>query len=240
MLSLGTSRTRRLLAYLAERGWLVRVHHGLYAQTSIEAAEPSEWRHDPWIVAAKILGPTYYFGGWSACEHWDLTEQVFRTSVVFTTRRVRSTDTEIHGFPIRIRRTALDKMFGLRSVWREQSKLNLSDPARTVIDILDSPELGGGIRHVADVVSTYFDGDHRNDALLANYLQQIGNRSIHKRLGYLIEALDVCAPELRRACVEDMSAGVSLLDPSLPNRGSVDRRWNLRVNAKGLSTNTDR
>ena len=83
-------RTQRFLAYLAERGWLVRVHRGLYAPVPLDAEAPSEWKEDPWVVAAKLFGPSYYIGGWTACEHWDLTEQIFRETVVFTTRRVRS------------------------------------------------------------------------------------------------------------------------------------------------------
>ena len=229
-LSFSIPRTQRFLAYLADRGWLVRIRRGLYAAISLDAAEPGEWRADPWVVAAKLYGPSFYIGGWTACEHWALTEQIFRETVVFTTRRVRRRDVEIQGFPFRVKRAASGKFFGTKTVWRSQSRIQVSDPSRTVADILDDPALGGGIRHVAEVLETYLGGEHRNDALIVEYIGRIGNRSAYKRLGYLLEALAVTSPALLKACRDGVSAGVSLLDPAMPARGHILRRWNLRIN----------
>ena len=229
-LSLSIPRAHRFLAYLAERGWLVRVCRGLYAPIPLDAINPSEWREDPWVVASKLFGPDYYIGGWTACEHWDLTEQVFRATVVVTTKRVRGKEAEIQGFPYRIRRTARRRTFGTKPVWRDQTRVNVSDPTRTVVDILDDPSLGGGIRHVADVVGTYFGVEHRDDTLLEEYLRRAGNRTAFKRLGYLLESLEVHAPNLLKVCQKSLSTGVGLLDPSLPGDGPVVWRWKLRVN----------
>jgi predicted transcriptional regulator of viral defense system len=68
----------RLLGYLARRGWLSRVRRGLYVAVPLDARRSGEWTEDPWIVADRVFSPCY-IGGWSACEHWDLTDQVFRT-----------------------------------------------------------------------------------------------------------------------------------------------------------------
>ena len=62
-LSFTTTRTQRFLAYLADRGWLVRVCRGLYAPIPLDAISPSEWREDPWVIAVKLFGPDYYIGG---------------------------------------------------------------------------------------------------------------------------------------------------------------------------------
>ena len=223
-------QTRRFLAYLAERGWLVRVHQGLYATVSLEAEAPGEWREDPWVVADKLFGPDCYLGGWTACEYWDLTDQLFHGTVVFTTRRVRSAETEIQGFPFRIRRIALKRIFGTRPVWRGRMRVQVSDPTRTVVDVLDKPSLGGGIRHASGVVDEYFRSEHRNDELLGNYMVQVGNGAAYKRLGYLLEELDIAAPGLLHECKDSITAGISMLDPDLPRRGPATRRWNIRVN----------
>ncbi len=222
---------RRFLAYLAERGWLVRIHQGLYATVPLDVVDPAEWRIDPWVVASKLYGPSYYLGGWTACEHWDLTEQLFNSTVVFTTRRTRGKQKEIQGFPVRLRHTAHNKIFGTRSIWRDNDRVKLSDPSRTLVDVLAYPPLGGGIRHVSDVLQAYFDSEVRDDSLLEDYIRRLGNHAVFKRMGYLLEILEIEAPQLIRNCLSGKSAGVSLLDPGLSVRGKVRRRWNLRLNA---------
>ena len=112
--------------------------------------------------------------------------------------------------------------------------MDVSDPTRTLVDVLDSPELGGGIRHVAEVLEAYCDSEHLDESLFLEYAGRLGNRTVFKRLGYLIEALGIEATELVRECRERMSSGMSLLDPSLPRRGPSRRRWNLRLNATVL------
>ena len=143
-LSFTMPRTHRFLAYLAERGWLLRVCRGLYAPIPLDAIDPSAWREDPWVIASKLFGPHCYVGGWTACEHWDLTEQIFRETVVVTTKRVRGKEADIQGFPFRIRRTTPRKAFGTKAAWQDQTRVYVSDPSRTVIDVLDDPTLGGG------------------------------------------------------------------------------------------------
>jgi predicted transcriptional regulator of viral defense system len=121
-------------------------------------------------------------------------------------------------------------MFGLVSVWREGVKVPVSSPSRTLVDLVDDPRLGGGMRHVSEVAGNYFGSEHRKDSELVDLLVRLGNGTAFKRLGYLVEALGIAAPEVVEACRERMSAGVSTLDPSGPSKGQVLGRWRLRVN----------
>ena len=229
-LVLSTPRTHRLLAYLADRGWLLRLRRGLYTSVPLEVAHAQEWVEDPWVVASKLYGTSSYIGGWSACEHWNLTEQLFRNTVVITTRRMRNALDEVQGFTFRVKRTKPERIFGIRSVWRGRTRVNISDPSRTVADIVSDPSLGGGIRHVTDVLETYFESEYLNEDLLVSYVERLGNRTAFKRLGYLTEAINVGSSDFLQHCRDGMSSGISLLDPGLPARGRYLRRWNLRVN----------
>lgn len=227
-LKLERRRTRRLLAHLAERGWLVRIRRGLYAPVPLEASIPSEWRVDPWTVAAGVFSPCY-IGGWSACEHWGLTDQIFRVVVVLTTQTVRDRHPVIQNIRFWLKTVSQERLFGLRSVWRGTDRLYVSDPSRTIVDMLDSPSLVGGIRHGAEILSVYFE-EFLEEDLLLEYLDHFGNRTAYKRLGHLMEHLHLESERLRRACRQGISSGYSLLDPSAPGRGPHLKRWNLRLN----------
>ena len=108
-LGLEVDRTRKLLAYLARRGWLSRVRRGLYVAVPLDTRRPGEWVEDPWVVADRIFSPCY-IGGWSACQHWSLTDQVFRTILVVTGKKVRSREPVIQGTPYRITVRSEDKL----------------------------------------------------------------------------------------------------------------------------------
>lgn len=228
---LGMDRTRatRLLGYLARRGWLARVRRGLYVAVPLDARRSGEWAADPWVVAERVFSPCY-IGGWSACEHWDLTEQLFRSVLVVTAKRVRKRDVEMQGIAFRVTVRPPDAIFGTKVVWRGQVRVAVSDPSRTIVDVLDDPGLGGGIRNVADVLREYMASEHRDDARLLDYGDRLGHRAVFKRLGYLTERLGIDAPALIDACRGRRSAGVIALDPAVKAPGRIVRRWGLRDN----------
>ena len=229
LLELDRARTARLLGYLARRGWLSRVRRGLYVAVPLDERQSGEWIEDPWIVADRVFNPCYV-GGWSACEHWDLTEQVFRAVLVVTAKKVREREVEMQGIRFHLTVRSKDALFGTVGVWRGQTRIAISDPSRTIVDILDDPRLGGGIRTVVDVLREYMASEHRNDQLLIEYTERLGNRAVFKRLGYLIERLGIEADSLLAACRERRSAGVVALDPSVKTPGQIVRRWGLRDN----------
>lgn len=228
LLSIDGRSTRQLLAYLAERGWLTRVRHGLYLATPLDASDPTAWQEDPWIIASKVFAPCY-IGGWSACEHWGLTDQIFREVIVISGRRLRRHAVEMQGTSFRVKSRPASKLFGVRDVWRQRGQVAVSDPSRTVVDILADPGIGGGIRHVVDVLVAYFE-DRPDEGLLLAYAARLGNRNVFKRLGYLVETLGIAAPALVAQCLERKSKGLTMLDPTATGKGKIRRRWDLRIN----------
>jgi predicted transcriptional regulator of viral defense system len=229
VLDLDRSKASALLRYLARRGWLARVRRGLYVPVPLEARTPGEWHEDPWIVAAQVFAPCY-IGGWSAAEHWGLTDQLFREVIVVSGRRVRERHVEIQGTPMRVKVVADDRLFGAVPVWRGRVQVTVSDPSRTIVDVLDEPGLGGGIRHVSEMLEEYFAGELRADDSLLAYAERLGNRTVFKRLGYLLEALAIEAEEVVDSCLRRRSSGITDLDPAVRRKGRISTRWNLRIN----------
>jgi len=84
----------------------------------MDAGNPAAWSEDALIVAAAVWSPCY-FTGWTSANHWGLTDQVFRTTVVKTSRRVRASSVTMldheyllnHAFPKQME-------WGMKTDWR--------------------------------------------------------------------------------------------------------------------------
>ena len=229
ILGISYTKASRLLPYWASRGWLTRVRKGLYITVPLGTIAPAERKEDPWIIAAQVFKPCY-IGGWSACEHWGLTEQIFKDIIVFTSHMVRERRILIQNILYLVKVVKKEKLFGTNIVWRQQTKVKVSDPSRTLIDILDDPSIGGGMRHIAEVVRQYFEGEYRDEPKLLGYMKRLNNRTVYKRLGYIIETLNLKFPHIIETCRLNISKGYSTFDPTVSARGRFLRRWNLRVN----------
>ena len=97
-LAVDADTAAKKLSRWAEEGWVRRVRRGLYIGVPVDATNPAAWSEDALLVAAAVWPPCY-FTGWTSANHWSLTDQTFRTTVLKTTGRVR----EIGGPPARSR-----------------------------------------------------------------------------------------------------------------------------------------
>lgn len=231
ILELPKAKVARLLPYLASNGWLKRIKGGLYLLIPLEAISPAQWTANDWLVATKVFSPCY-IGGWSAAHHWGLTDQLFNSTIVFSSRKVRAREIRISEFSFILRTVSETRFFGLETIWQGQSKISVSDPSRTIVDILDTPSLGGGIRHCLEVLSDYFSSKYLDEEKLLEYVEKFNNKAIVKRLGFLIEEgkINVSANFLEK-CQNIKGRRFVYLDPSLPHNGQKNKRWNLIINA---------
>jgi predicted transcriptional regulator of viral defense system len=216
----------KLLARWNTQGWMRRLRRGFYTPVLPGAAGREQVLEDPWVVVPELFAPAC-IGGWSAAEHWGLTEQLFRSICVLTERPLRDKQQTIEGIPFELKHVRPGSLFGTRSVWRGKVRIDVSSPAKTIIDMLDDPAIGGGIRHVADCLAGYFERDDASADELLAMADRLGNRAVFKRLGFLAERLPGHEP-LAVACRERLSQGTAKLDPSLPCPKLVTR-WRLWV-----------
>lgn len=218
------------LALLAHRGWVLRARRGLYLILPLEA-EPGRPMvpEDPWILAREAFSPCY-IGGWSAAEHWGLTEQLFRSTLVITAAHVRGRTVKLLGHEFRLFRVPRTRMAGTTLVWRGPERMAVSDRERTIVDALRHPELCGGIRHLVDIMREYGSHAERNFVKLAAAAREAGGGAAWKRLGYLAEHLWPEERALLEEARRDLTAGYVKLDPKVTRRGTLMRRWRLWAN----------
>lgn len=228
-LGLDRRSAAKLLSRWRQQGWLRRVGHGLYVSVPIDLAGSEQVLEDPWVLVPTLFGQAY-IGGWTAAHHWELTEQLFNETVVFTTRRISRQRVTSQGARFLLHRVPHDRMFGLVTLWRGSTRVAISDAPRTLIDMLAMPETGGGIDHVADSVRTYLGTPKSSRERLIDYAEKFGNGAIFKRLGFLAEAR-FGDQKLAAACRLRLTKGYTRLDPALSCTRLVTT-WRLWVPAR--------
>jgi predicted transcriptional regulator of viral defense system len=227
ILSISSSDASKMLSRWASKGWLSRVRRGLYVPVPLESRTVDVPLEDPWVIAERLYSPCY-IGGWSATEYWDLTEQIFRTIVVMTTQKPRERNPVIKDSSFTLRTIPEKAMFGLKTVWRGQIKTLVSDPTRTILDMLSDPQLGGGIRSTVDMFVNYLKSENKNMELLIEYAKRLGNGAVFKRLGFLLERFTQDEKSTMNTCQAMLTQGNAKLDPKL-TADKLVTRWRLWV-----------
>jgi predicted transcriptional regulator of viral defense system len=226
--SLGIDRrsAAKFLSRWLQQGWLRRIGHGLYVSVPLDLAGSEQVIADPWTLVPALFGQCY-IGGWTAAHHWELTDQLFNETLVFTARRVVQKRFTAQGATFLLHNVRAKRLFGLKTLWRGAVKVSLSDAARTLIDMVAAPEVGGGIDHVVDCLSAYLQSKTADPDLLIRYAEQFENGAVFKRLGFLADTR-LINKKLAAACRARLTQGYARLDPALPSPRLVTA-WRLWV-----------
>lgn len=227
ILAMSKESAAKLLARWTIKGWFARIKRGIYIPVPLESITADISLEDPWIIAERIYHPCY-IGGWSAAEYWGYTDQIFRTIVVFTMQKPRDRHPNIKGTDFLLRTISKKAMFGLKSVWRGQVKVSVSDPSRTILDLLIDPALGGGIRSVIDMFGNYLKSENKDLERLIGCAKQINNGAVFKRLGYLLEEYASTESKAIEECNKQLTTGNIKIDPQLDAEKLITR-WRLWI-----------
>jgi len=218
---------KKIVHRLAIKKWVLPLKRGLYAMVPLEVGVKGS---DAFVVhnfvVASMLVEPYYIGYWSALNHHGLTDQIPRTSFIATTKTkhpVQVLDAEYYFVKLTDR-----KFFGWQQVEIEDHIVRISDPEKTVADCLDHPEHCGGIDQIARAV--YFSHEEINLKRVVKYAQRMGNRTIIKRLGYVLEETGLLSNYEKLFEGYKPSTGFPRLDPLSPKAGKHNSKWNLLIN----------
>jgi len=227
VLKISESEARRLLHRLNKSGWINRIKRGMYVPQPMDLVTENSALEDPLVIAEKIYSPGYV-GGFTAIKHWDLSEQIFETICYFTTKKIKHREEVIGNTKFQLKNISPYRLFGTKTIWLQNIKVKISDPTKTIIDLLDDPTMVGGMSIVFDFFQEYMNSKFYDFKLLLDYGIKNKNKTVFKRLGFMMEAKGAATPEQLNMLLSKISKGLSLFDPAL-ECASVVKRWNLKV-----------
>lgn len=223
------------LHHLRRNNWIVPLRRGLYALSHTVPGVSSAHEFE---IAMFLVDPAAV-SHWSALSYHGLTEQLPQNVFVLTTAgsvpRVRVGGDE-EGYLVgdtryRFVQVKPGRFFGIEDVWVNEARVKITDPERTLLDGLMSPQYCGDfseVLHAFEARALKLDVER-----IVNYALKL-DAATAKRLGWILEKQKV-APEkikpLRRLPIK----GYRPLDPSGPKKGRCDPAWMIQENMPGLA-----
>jgi predicted transcriptional regulator of viral defense system len=233
---ISSSYLYQTLHYLEQSGWVIRLKNGLYSlSSSIPGVTPL---HEFQIAMALVQPAAISY--WSALSYHHLTEQTPRRVFVLTTakslprrRGVKAHASDI-GYPVanmiyQFVKIKPEFFFGTQEVWVNESKIKITDPERTILDCLMSPQHCGGFTEILSILEQHLNELSLNKMI--DYAVRLDTATI-KRLGWILEHQGVAASllePLRQIPIK----GYRLLDPSGIQTGHCNVRWMIQENLPG-------
>jgi len=226
LLNVSNEAASKVIHNLTKKRKLQRIEKAKYLLIPPEAWKVGEYTEEGVIVASQLIEP-YYLSYWTALSFHGWTEQPSRTIFVVTPKVKKPV--ELQGISIRFVKLAPKRFFGFEERWVDNQKVNVADSEKTIIDCLDQPRYCG---EIVEVVKGLWNGRKEIDfKKLLDYALRMNNGAIIKRLGFLMDVLEINKPKFRSGLLKNITPNYALLDPGEKGRaGSPNKEWNILVN----------
>jgi predicted transcriptional regulator of viral defense system len=219
---------KKLMRDMIKRGLLLRLKEGVYWIIPYEQ-EASTYFPNWHMIAKYLVGDAdYYIGYYSAMEIHSVITQPSLVERIVVNKQIRPTILEIEGIKFQFIYHNKDHFFGNKQIWIDGfNKVSCSDLEKTFIDGLYKPDYAGGIVEIAKALYKSKDKiDYHN---LYHYCERFKTQSVIKRLGFLLELLEINNP-ISESLQRIKSDSYILLEPSYEKKGKSISKWNVLQN----------
>lgn len=222
------SALNELLSDMTKRGLLMRIKEGVYYIIPFE--ENAETFMPDWhLLASHLTEDTQeYIGYYSALQIHNLITQPSLKEQVVVAKQFKPSTIKIKKIDFQFIYHNKDHFFGFKKIWIDDfHKVNCSDLEKTIIDCLFKPNYSGGIVEIAKAI---FSSKNKIDFnKLNDYSKKFNSQAVIKRLGYLLELLEIETPIIKDLQNRKTTSYV-VLDTELPAQGKRKSRWSIQQN----------
>jgi predicted transcriptional regulator of viral defense system len=223
----------KMLHDMSKRGLLMRLKTGVYYIIPYEQ-EAATFMPDWHLIAQYLVGEAkYYIGYYSAMQVQSLITQPALKEQIVVDRQILPASIKIKNTQFQFIYHNEKHFFGSKKMWIDSfNKVDCSDLEKTIVDALFKPEYAGGISQIAKSIhkkKSELDLDK-----LGQYVHRFDSLSVAKRLGYLLELLEVQNPLVETLQLIKTSSYFTL-EPSYPKTGKRLKRWSIIENIEPSS-----
>lgn len=218
----------QLLSDMTKRGLLMRIKDGVYYIIPYEK-DPESFMPDWHLLTENLVNKSeHYVGYYSALQiHNLITQPSFKQQIVVD-KQIRPSTIKIKDVLFQFIYHNPEHFFGIKKIWIDSfNKVNCSDLEKTFIDCLFKPDYVGGIVEIARAI--YISKDQIKFEKLYEYVMKFNSQAVIKRLGFLLEILEI-NNHITKELQKIKTASYVVLDTELPKEGKRFSRWSIQQN----------
>jgi predicted transcriptional regulator of viral defense system len=224
------SAVRVLLSDMTQRGLLMRVKDGIYYIIPYE--QNAETFMPDWHLIAEhiVKDAEHYIGYYSALQVHNLITQPSLKEQIVVSKQYKPSEIKIKNISFQFIYHNEKHFFGSKKIWIDSfNKVLCSDLEKTIIDCLFKPDYAGGIVEIAKAI--YISKDKIKFNQLLEYTKKFNSQAVIKRLGFLLDILDINY-EVVEQLQKIKTASYVLLDTELPKTGKLISKWSIQQNVE--------
>jgi len=219
------NETTDLLSELVKRKVITRLKAGKFLIIPQQLGKGERYLGN-WYVAGKeiVNSKRYYVSFYSAMHYWGMLTQPLLKIYIATPKR------QVVPYEMKDRLVFVfvneKSIWGIKEEWvTPNEKVRISDIEKTIVDSLTHPEYCGGITEIAK--GLWLVKERIEYKKLQDYIRKHNKNVVAKRLGYILEILDIKQPELIDQLREHAKVRYDKFDPNLSEKRIDKNKWRL-------------
>lgn len=218
---------KKVIYRLKNKNRITQIERGKYILSPARAGVEGFWSEHSYKIVP-VLIEEYYISYWSALNYWELTDQLPKITYVACKRSKDSI--EVKGQRIKFIKIDDKKFYGYTEEKMDEKGFNIATIEKTIIDSLDKPNHAGGIKTVVKGLKS--KKDDIDFEKLVEFANRFPNQAVKRRLGHLLDELNILTPNLEKSLLEDFK-GYRWLDYTESKHDfEYDKKWGLKVNLR--------
>ncbi len=219
------NETTDFLSKLVTRKIISRLKAGKFLIIPQEMGNINNYTGNLYVAGREIVNSKqYYIAYYSAMSFRGMLTQPLNTLYIATAKR-QIIPKQMNG---KVTFVFINKnfMWGIKEEWVTRSeKVKVSDLEKTILDSLYHPEYSGGITEIAKGIWIVKDKIDFNK--LHDYVHLYNKNIIAKRLGYILEILNINKEDILKFLKEYVKDRYDLFDSTLDKKKLNENKWRL-------------
>jgi len=227
---LKSNAARDLISKLVKRNIIARIKHGKCIIIPQEIGESVNYIGNWYIIAREIVNsPNYYISHYSAMDiHNMVTHPIIKVFITTPKQEYKKQKT-IGNTTFEFIYMNMKNIWGVKKFWvNKTEQVRVSEIERTVIDCLYRPKYCGGILETAK--GLWIQKEKIDFDKLFNYTMKFNKIVVIKRLGYILESLNLKDTNYLNQLRAKMNDKYCILDPLLTAKETFKNSWKCIAN----------